>query len=319
MRDSETVITELLGFIKAKGSSLKQQIRSQKTTEVSRVKEQQKKLKQEIAELKRKDAELKQLLNIEDHTELILSHSLQSELSGPAASPVIRTSQNRYFEDVQTAVSEARDRLKETTGEEWSKISATLRSVDVLLQRAEPSSRDELLKYSHPLTLDPNTAHANLHLSNQGRTVTDSLSGIFSNNSGRYSSCHQVLSKDSVTKPLYWEVEWTGSGIIVAVTYKNRDRLDQGGFGATADSWALNCYGGGYEFRHNNVVTPVFSPGSSSTVGVFVDPRAGVLSFYSVSETATLLYRVQTAFTRPLYRVVLIFCPFPRLPLCAQR
>ncbi|XP_010787655.1 E3 ubiquitin/ISG15 ligase TRIM25-like [Notothenia coriiceps] len=36
-------------------------------------------------------------------------------------------------------------------------------------------------------------------------------------------------------------------------------------------------------------------------VGVYLDHRAGVLSFYSVSETMTLLHRVQTTFTQPLH------------------
>ncbi|TNN32868.1 Tripartite motif-containing protein 16 [Liparis tanakae] len=40
---------------------------------------------------------------------------------------------------------------------------------------------------------------------------------------------------------------------------------------------------------------------SAALLGVYLDPRAGVLSFYSVSDTMTLLHRVQTTFTQPLY------------------
>ncbi|KAM3604684.1 uncharacterized protein V6R79_014816 [Siganus canaliculatus] len=36
-------------------------------------------------------------------------------------------------------------------------------------------------------------------------------------------------------------------------------------------------------------------------VGVFLDHSAGFLAFYSVSETMTLLHRVQTRFTQPLH------------------
>ena len=39
----------------------------------------------------------------------------------------------------------------------------------------------------------------------------------------------------------------------------------------------------------------------STRVGVYLDHRAGTLSLYSVSDTMTLLHRVQTPFTEPLY------------------
>ncbi|XP_061094187.1 E3 ubiquitin/ISG15 ligase TRIM25-like isoform X3 [Conger conger] len=43
------------------------------------------------------------------------------------------------------------------------------------------------------------------------------------------------------------------------------------------------------------------SEGNRTMTGVYLDHRAGTLSFYSVSDTMTLLHRVQTTFTQPLY------------------
>ena len=40
---------------------------------------------------------------------------------------------------------------------------------------------------------------------------------------------------------------------------------------------------------------------ASSRIGVYVDHRAGTLAFYSISDTMTLLHRVQTTFTHTLY------------------
>ncbi|XP_041847634.1 E3 ubiquitin/ISG15 ligase TRIM25-like [Melanotaenia boesemani] len=54
------------------------------------------------------------------------------------------------------------------------------------------------------------------------------------------------------------------------------------------------------QFLHNYPSLSALSPWSSR-VGVYLDDRAGILSFYSVSETRTLLRRVQTTFTQPLY------------------
>uniref|UniRef100_A0A671WH49 Tripartite motif-containing protein 16-like n=1 Tax=Sparus aurata TaxID=8175 RepID=A0A671WH49_SPAAU len=71
-------------------------------------------------------------------------------------------------------------------------------------------------------------------------------------------------------------------------------------FGYNDKSWMLICYTYRYNFYHNKVRTPVSGP-RSSRVGVYLDHRAGILSFYSVSDTMTLLHRVQTTFTQPLY------------------
>ncbi|XP_023182574.1 E3 ubiquitin/ISG15 ligase TRIM25-like, partial [Xiphophorus maculatus] len=65
VEDSEKIFTQLIRLLQKRSSDVKQQIRSQQETEVSRVKDVQEKLEQEITELKRKDAELEQL----SHTE----------------------------------------------------------------------------------------------------------------------------------------------------------------------------------------------------------------------------------------------------------
>ncbi|KAI3366352.1 hypothetical protein L3Q82_000512 [Scortum barcoo] len=61
VEDSEKIFSQLIRLIQKRSSDVKQQLRSQQETEVSRVKELQEKLEQEITELKRKDADLKQL------------------------------------------------------------------------------------------------------------------------------------------------------------------------------------------------------------------------------------------------------------------
>ncbi|XP_027141677.1 E3 ubiquitin/ISG15 ligase TRIM25-like, partial [Larimichthys crocea] len=65
VEDSEKIFTELIRLMEKRRSDVKQQVRSQQETEVSRVKDLQEKLEQEITELKRKDAELEKL----SHTE----------------------------------------------------------------------------------------------------------------------------------------------------------------------------------------------------------------------------------------------------------
>ncbi|XP_041643377.1 E3 ubiquitin-protein ligase TRIM11-like [Cheilinus undulatus] len=212
-----------------------------------------------------------------------------------------------YFEDVTAAVSAVRDKLQDVLTETWTNISLTGTEVDVLLPQPEPKTREEFIRYSCDITLDPNTANRNLLLSDGNRKVKwMSQLQSYSSHPDRFTGEYQVLSQESLTGCCYWEMERRG-GVSVAVTYKNISRTgNECGFGSNDKSWALNCFNSGYEFWYNDVRTRVSGP-RSSRVGVYLDNRAGILSFYSISETMTLLHRVHTIFTQPLHAGVGIF------------
>ncbi|XP_042288216.1 tripartite motif-containing protein 16-like [Thunnus maccoyii] len=311
VEDSEKIFTELIRLIQKRSSDVKQQIRSQQETEVSRVKELQEKLEQEITELKRKDVELKQLSHTEDHTQFLHNYPSLSQLSEPTDSSSINICPLRYFEDVTAAVSELRDQLQDILKEKWTNISLTVTEVDVLLSnsKAEPKTRAGFLKYSNEITLDPNTAHTWLLLSEGNRKATSMREEqSYSSHPDRFTNWWQVLSRESLTGRCYWEVEWSGTEVYVAVAYKNISRAGIR-FGENDKSWALDCDTNCNRFLFNNISTPVSGP-RSSRVGVYLDHRAGILSFYSVSETMTLLHRVQTTFTQPLYAGVWLGNPY---------
>uniref|UniRef100_UPI0009B44ABE tripartite motif-containing protein 16-like n=1 Tax=Monopterus albus TaxID=43700 RepID=UPI0009B44ABE len=210
----------------------------------------------------------------------------------------------RYFEDVTAAVSEVRDKLQDVLRETWTKVSLTSTEVDVLLSPAEPKTRDGFLRYSREITLDPNTAHRYLLLSEGNRKATEmSQLQSYSSHPERFNVWFQVLSRESLTGRCYWEVEWKGTEVSLAVAYKDISKtgdMNECRFGFSDKSWALYCYQNSYNFWYNNIPTPVSGP-RSSKLGVYLNHRAGILSFYSVSETMTLLHRVQTTFTQPLY------------------
>ncbi|KAK2850870.1 hypothetical protein Q5P01_007146 [Channa striata] len=304
LEDSEKIFTELIRLIKKRRSEVKQQIRSRQETEVSRVKELEEKLEQEITELKRKDASLEQLSLTEDHIQFVHSYPSVSALREPTDSSSINIRPLRHFEDMTAAVSQLRGQIQDVLRQTRTKVSQRLTEVDVLLPPAEPKTRAEFLKYSCEITLDPNTANTELSLSKGNRKVRVLFEDQFySHHPDRFTSCRQVLSRESLTGRCYWEVEWTGTGVGVAVAYKNISRAGnrkESGFGKNSKSWTLHCFQDEYSFFYNNMKTPVSGP-LSSIVGVYLDHRAGVLSFYSVSETMTLLHRVQTTFTQPLH------------------
>ncbi|XP_056248328.1 tripartite motif-containing protein 16-like [Seriola aureovittata] len=316
VEDSEKTFTELIRLMEKRRSDVKQQIRSQQETEAGRVKELQEKLQQEIAELKRKDAELKQLSHTEDHSHFLHNYPSLSRLSDSTDSSSINIRPLRYFEDVTAAVSQLREKLQDVLTETWTNISLTVSQVDVLLSQPEPKTRADFLKYSQEITVDPNTAYSWLLLSEGNRKATVmSEKQPYPRHPDRFTSHPQVLSRKSLTGRCYWEVEWR-EGVRVAVSYKNISRAgEESLFGYNDKSWVLYCDQNSFSFMFNNIKTPVSGP-RPSRVGVYLDHRAGVLSFYSVSETMTLLHRIQTTFTQPLYAGLRLYYRNATAELC---
>lgn len=121
----------------------------------------------------------------------------------------------------------------------------------------------------------------------------------------RFDNYLQVLCSESVHGRCYWEAEWTGcDGVSIAVSYKTISRKGSKHecvFGFNDQSWRLFCSPSEFIFRHNNEEKRIPAQPSSSRIGVYVDHRAGTLSFYNVSYTMELLHRVHATFTQPLY------------------
>ncbi|XP_031674351.1 tripartite motif-containing protein 16-like isoform X3 [Oncorhynchus kisutch] len=300
VEDSDQIFTELIRSIERRSSEVKELIRAQEKAQVSQAEGLLEQLKQEIAELRKRSTELEQLSHTEDHIHFLQRYQSLSSISISSDLPSIVVRPLQYFGDVSKTVSELREKLEDFLKGEWTKISTTVNIVDVVLP-PEPKTREQLLQYSCQLTLDPNTAQTHLSLSEGNRKVT--LTGQvqpYPDHPDRFTYWYQVLCREGLSGRCYWEVERTGV-VYTAVSYKDISRTGtDGGFGYNNKSWSLLCSSGDYWFRHNNVETEVSGP-LSSRVGVYLDHKAGTLSFYSVSDTMTLLHRVQTTFTQPLY------------------
>eukprot|EP00063_Salmo_salar_P065556 XP_014040391.1 PREDICTED: tripartite motif-containing protein 16-like [Salmo salar] len=301
VEDSDQIFTELIRSIERRSSEVKELIRAQEKDQVSEAEGVLEQLKQEIAELRKRSTELEQLSHTEDHIHFLQSYQSLSSISVSSDLPSIVVRPLQYFGDVSKTVSELREKLEDFLKGEWTKISTTVNIVEVVLP-PEPKTREQLLQYSCQLTLDPNTAHTLLSLSEGNRkvTCTDQVQP-YPDHPDRFTNQYQVLCREGLSGRCYWEVEWTGEWVYTAVSYKDISRTETDNiFGYNNKSWSLQCYSDGYYFRHNNVETKVSGP-QSSRVGVYLDHKAGTLSFYSVSDTMTLLHRVQTTFTQPLY------------------
>ncbi|XP_071315658.1 tripartite motif-containing protein 16-like [Trachinotus anak] len=297
---TEKISCELVCFIKNSSSDVKQQIRFQQKTEVSQVKELQEKLEQEISDLNRRDAELEQLSHTEAHTQFLQIYPSLSQLSESTDLPSTKIHRLQYTDDLIVAMKAAGDRIQAILSEVFIKKSLTDTVTDVSLRQAEPKTRAEFLQYSSQITLDPNTASTGLLLSDGNRKVSKTAEPLQANHPETFNGLSQVISKAGLTGRCYWEVERKGK-VTIAVTYKNICRTGDftaSAFGYNNNSWALT-YDNSYTFRHHNSGFITGSP--PSRIGVYLDHSAGILSFYSISETMTLLHQVQTTFTQPLY------------------
>nr|XP_046193989.1 NLR family CARD domain-containing protein 3-like isoform X3 [Oncorhynchus gorbuscha] len=171
----------------------------------------------------------------------------------------------------------------------------------------ENTMKPGLRKYACDLTLDPNTAHRLLSLSEENRKVTcGRKKQPYPDHPERFEVCRQVLCRELLTGRCYWEVEWSGGWPVIGVTYKGINRRGEGkdcGLGWNDKSWSLFCSDNSYTARHNYNTTLIDVPSSSShRVGVYLDWPAGTLSFYRVSsDTLTHLNTFYTTFTEPLY------------------
>ncbi|KAK0132764.1 NACHT, LRR and PYD domains-containing protein 12 [Merluccius polli] len=160
------------------------------------------------------------------------------------------------------------------------------------------------------LTLDPNTAHRRLSLSEDHREVmVVGEDQSHPDHPERFDYQVQVLCREGLTDRCYWEVERRGR-VTIGVTYRGitrKGRGDDSKLGYNNKSWSLYCYDDGvYTVWYNGSNTLIsLLPSVSTRVGVYVDRPAGSLSFYRVSpgvggssHTLTHIHTFWTTFTQ---------------------
>uniref|UniRef100_A0A3P9DTZ8 B30.2/SPRY domain-containing protein n=1 Tax=Maylandia zebra TaxID=106582 RepID=A0A3P9DTZ8_9CICH len=199
----------------------------------------------------------------------------------------------------------------------------TLRYGECLIEEETKGPGDE--SHSCQLTIDTNTVHTNLQLSDNNRKVTCVKEvQSYPDHPDRFDVCEQLLCRNGLTGRCYWEVEWRGA-VCISVSYRSIRR--KGGrvdclFGYNDQSWSLSCcdYNGPRYVLHNKRQTSISSSSSSSVsnrAAVYVDCPAGTLSFYRVSsDTLIHLHTFNTTFTQTLYPGFRLWYPGSSVSLC---
>ncbi|KAJ0026579.1 hypothetical protein NQD34_017579 [Periophthalmus magnuspinnatus] len=190
-----------------------------------------------------------------------------------------------------------------------AELLTALRELCPLLSvRLDPAGEHWLVpgprKYSCEFSLDPNTAHKYLLLSEDNLTVTFVKEQQYPDHEDRFTGMYsQVLSCTGLRGRCYWEVDWNGE-VSIAVSYRKIRRSGiECRLGNNDQSWSLTICDGMYSVCHNGKQTCIGLFSSSGRVGVFLDSEAGALSFYKVFSYGKLfhLHTFCSSFSEPLF------------------
>ncbi|KAL1255657.1 hypothetical protein QQF64_013718 [Cirrhinus molitorella] len=171
VENNERIFTELIRSIERRRSEVTQMIRDREKIVVSQAEGLLKELEHEIDQLRRRNAELQQLSQTHNHT-----HFLQSlpSLPVPPGSPVVPSISDGSFDNVGISVSQLRQKLEDFCREEIEKLSGRVICIQII-PTPEYESRKDFLQYFCRFTLDPNTVHKHLCLSQGNRVFSKYL------------------------------------------------------------------------------------------------------------------------------------------------
>ncbi|XP_056604728.1 tripartite motif-containing protein 16-like isoform X2 [Triplophysa dalaica] len=266
-------------------SKINELVRRRESIELMRATALQNHTGNKLAALKIRDAELCELGQTEDYIYFLQKFQALTT-SGPDILGFVKEQPSFDLLSIESTLSEQKKSLEE-----------------LFQKNIEMFSETDVSK----LKFHIDSAHYDLKISHDGQKVEgyDCYVPFRSGNPEQFTYWKQVLCVEEVKSRSYWEALWSGTGVHFAVSYNSIVRKDGGNnsrFGYNKLSWSLACFNHECYFIHNGVKTDILSP-KCSRIGVYVDVKAGSLSFYCISdsEAMKLLHKECTVFSEPLY------------------
>ncbi|XP_072768993.1 tripartite motif-containing protein 16-like [Nerophis lumbriciformis] len=322
VEESERIFSKLIRAMEKQRGDVKEMIRGREQAALAQTEHLLEKVEREMMEVRRGEAELEKLSRLDDHLHFLQKCRVLHFPTKKVQIPNTDTFPYLMYKSIRGGLAELRDSLDESLQREFNRISDKVSSlketsnpnpsekmrvtIDAHIPHdSEPKSREEFLHYAQDLELDPNTANPYLSLSEDHRMATTrSEPQPYPPNPERFTSWAQVLCRAGMAGRCYWEVEWAGKGgTSVGVCYRSMGRSGSGSdskLGHNSKSWSLDCTHGGCTFGHDKHSVGVATLGGNR-IGVYLNFRGGVLSFYSVSDSMVHLHSVQTTFNQPVY------------------
>ncbi|KAM5193623.1 E3 ubiquitin/ISG15 ligase TRIM25-like [Mantella aurantiaca] len=160
------------------------------------------------------------------------------------------------------------------------------------------------------ILLDVRTASNNLHISDDGKTVSSSSHQNRPETRERFQWFPQVISCQSFSSGRhFWEVDvGEAESWRVGMCYPSiRRRGEQSAIGDNKKSWCLERWRGDqYSVRHNKEQIRLPSFVTSNRVRIDLDCEDDRISFYELCDPIRLLHTFITTFTEPLHVVLYV-------------
>ncbi|XP_052439319.1 E3 ubiquitin-protein ligase TRIM39-like [Carassius gibelio] len=243
-------------------------------------------LEQEISELKMRNTELEQLSHTEDHLHLLQISSALRSLKNTRNWPEISVKTHENLKTLRRALTQLQETLDE-------KLTQTVSTELKWMQQ-----------YAVDVTLDPDTAHPRLILSDDGKQVKDgNVYQKILDKPERFDTCVNVLGKQGLSSGrFYFEVqvkektEWDLGVVSESINRKGKITASpKTGF------WTVVLrYGNEYKAGAGPYV-PLSLRVKPQRIGVFVDYEEGLISFYDVESSFHIYSFTGQSFTGKLY------------------
>ncbi|XDV33761.1 hypothetical protein PO909_004049 [Leuciscus waleckii] len=282
------LFTDLIRSIERCQTELLEMMEEQQKAAEKQEEELIEELEQEITELKMRNTELEQLSHTEDHLHLLQIYSSLCSSRNTRNWPEISVKTDESLETLRRALTKLQDSLQE-------KLTLT-----------EVKRRQQ---YAVDVTLDPDTAHPNLILSDDGKQVRcGDIGQKLPDKPERFDTYVCVLGKEGFSSGrFYFEVKVKGkTDWDLGVARESSNRKGSITESPSNGYWTVIL-------RNENEYKACADPPVSlcvrvkpQRVGVFVDYEEGLLSFYDVESSSHLYSYTDQSFTGKLYP---LFCP----------
>uniref|UniRef100_A0A8C1GN15 Uncharacterized protein n=1 Tax=Cyprinus carpio TaxID=7962 RepID=A0A8C1GN15_CYPCA len=247
-------------------------------------------LEQEITELKMRNTELEQLSHTEDHLHLLQSYSSLSTPTNTRNWSEISVKTHENLETLRRALTQLQDTLN-------SKLIQTMSELRWMQQ------------YAVDVTLDPDTAHPTLILSDDGKQVRHGDIGQkLPDIPKRFDFLVSVLGKEGFSSGrFYFEVQVKGkTKWNLGVVRESINRKGDIQLNPSNGYWTVVLRNGNEYWAYGHTTVSLSLRVKPQRVGVFVDYEEGLVSFYDVDSSSHIYSFTGQCFADKLYP---FFCP----------